>query len=79
MSEPRGREGLQGQVKPKQVPLQGNDFLVRSPGGPDLTPIFIIKNVVFKQVREVGGRLGINSISVTVNWEIKPNSNFKCS
>ncbi|KAK6296155.1 hypothetical protein J4Q44_G00338680 [Coregonus suidteri] len=33
-NEPRGREGLQGQVKP---------------GGPDLTPIFIIKNVVLKQ------------------------------
>eukprot|EP00063_Salmo_salar_P043934 XP_014018769.1 PREDICTED: rho GTPase-activating protein gacK-like [Salmo salar] len=53
LSEPRGREGLQGQVKPKQVPLQGNDFLVRSPGGPDLTPIFIIKNVVFKQNKRI--------------------------
>uniref|UniRef100_A0A4W5LN15 Si:ch211-132b12.7 n=1 Tax=Hucho hucho TaxID=62062 RepID=A0A4W5LN15_9TELE len=49
MSEPRGREGLQSQVKPEQAPLQGNHILVPSPGSPDLTPIFIIKNVVLKQ------------------------------
>uniref|UniRef100_A0A4W5QAS0 Uncharacterized protein n=1 Tax=Hucho hucho TaxID=62062 RepID=A0A4W5QAS0_9TELE len=52
LSKPGGREGLQGQVKPEQAPLQGNDFLVPSHGGPDLTPIFTIKNVVFKQLRE---------------------------
>ncbi|KAK6296500.1 hypothetical protein J4Q44_G00326420 [Coregonus suidteri] len=49
VSEPRGREGLQGQVKPEQAPLQGNHILVPSPRGPDRTPIPIIKNVVFKQ------------------------------
>lgn len=64
MLEPRGREGLQSQVKPEQAPLQGNHILVPSFGSPDLTPIFIIKNVVLKQVKEVGGRLEVSSISV---------------
>ncbi|XP_064831288.1 CLOCK-interacting pacemaker [Oncorhynchus masou masou] len=49
VSEPRGREGLQSQVNPEQAPLQGNHTLVPSPGSPDLTPIFIIRNVVLKQ------------------------------
>ncbi|XP_052364778.1 CLOCK-interacting pacemaker isoform X2 [Oncorhynchus keta] len=49
VSEPRGRECLQSQVKPEQAPLQGNHTLVPSPGSPGLTPIFIIRNVVLKQ------------------------------
>eukprot|EP00063_Salmo_salar_P095757 XP_014070592.1 PREDICTED: CLOCK-interacting pacemaker-like isoform X3 [Salmo salar] len=82
--EPRGREGLQSQVKPEQAPLQGNHILVPSFGSPDLTPIFIIKNVVLKQVKEVGGRLENDSdhhLQNQLNWENRegsPNDSGPC-
>ncbi|XP_055751188.1 CLOCK-interacting pacemaker [Salvelinus fontinalis] len=77
VSEPREGEGLQSQVKPEQAPLQGNHILVPSPGSPDLTPIFIIKNVVLKQVKEVGGRLENGSdhhLQNQLNWENRGGS-----
>ncbi|XP_010891185.2 CLOCK-interacting pacemaker [Esox lucius] len=51
VSEARGSEGSQAQVRPEQTPPHRNQIPIPTlkPGGPDLTPIVIIKNIVLKQ------------------------------